>query len=692
MMKIIERSKTISIPNWSVPAFLFLIALTSFGLLLPGLGFYWDDWAKSLVHRLYGVEGYLAYYAYDRPLSAWTHILLFPVLGETPIHWHIFTLLMRWLSAVAMWWSLCLLWPNARRQVTFAACLFLVYPSFTQQSIAMTFHQQWMQYALFFLSIGSMILALRCRKFFWLLTTASVIACGMQITITEYFIPLELLRPLMLWFILGENHMSTKERVMKTLQHWAPYFLVVITYIIWRQFFMQLVEEDPYRMKLLSDLVIQPISTIKRLTKVIILDIYFLSIGSWASVISMGLPVEVPKMIWKGGVVAILVALACSQYFRMLRYNDEIPGQNNHRGWMPQMMTIGFFAMILGILPAWLIGRSSIDDFHANRYTLPAMWGICLIFVCLIDSAMKKGYFQNITLGIMIGLSAAFHLQTADQYRELWDDQVNFYWQLHWRAPYLQPGTALLLEDEPFPDQGLFSTSSVINFLYPQPEKPDHLAYYVYTLRLRYNVVTPDLSEINFNSSFRSLSFSGSTPHTLLVYYDTEITDCLWVLDPERDRDEPYLSELMKKVLPVSNLDQIKNGPIEANYPPEEVIGPEPVGTWCSYYQAAELARQNKNWPRVSELAEEAIRKGFDPYLSESIIPHEWLVFIEGYAHTGAWDKAQELTEKLSQVSYGQSNASLCSLWKDIGRDKIPSQERETASGEINTELKCDSL
>jgi predicted membrane channel-forming protein YqfA (hemolysin III family) len=83
----------LKLPGWTVPVVLLVLCILSFGLLIPSLGYYWDDWAKISVSRLFGLSGYWAYYAEDRPLSSWTHILLTPILGYRPIAWHIFVLL-----------------------------------------------------------------------------------------------------------------------------------------------------------------------------------------------------------------------------------------------------------------------------------------------------------------------------------------------------------------------------------------------------------------------------------------------------------------------------------------------------------------------------------------------------------------------------------------------------------------------
>src|SRR5512133_1453602 len=143
MIALIQNLKSLVFRGWTFPLALLGLAAATFGVLVPKLGLYWDDWAQLLVSRLYGLSGYWPYFASDRPLSAWTHILFVPLLGVNPLYWQIFTLGLRWLTACAMAWAFCGLWPAARRQVLFAACLFMVYPAFTQQSDAVAYHQHW---------------------------------------------------------------------------------------------------------------------------------------------------------------------------------------------------------------------------------------------------------------------------------------------------------------------------------------------------------------------------------------------------------------------------------------------------------------------------------------------------------------------------------------------------------------------
>src|SRR5512142_2805373 len=96
----------------AVALLLLLATFVSFGLLIPWLGFYWDDWPVIYMRFAQGIHGFWKFYQYDRPFSAWTYIVFSPLLGTSPLPWQLFTLLLRWLSAVFLWASLKQLWPR----------------------------------------------------------------------------------------------------------------------------------------------------------------------------------------------------------------------------------------------------------------------------------------------------------------------------------------------------------------------------------------------------------------------------------------------------------------------------------------------------------------------------------------------------------------------------------------------------
>ena len=213
-------------PRWLIPPILLLLCILSYSLFASSLGFNWDDWLQVLVnHNLGGGRAYWAYFAYDRPTSAWTHILLMPILGENPTHWQIFTMLMRWLTAINIWWCFSLLWPKYKRQAAMTAMLFAVYPLFTQQAISLAYHQHMLQYALFAFSLAAMVKAARSPKRFWLFTALALLAEILQLTITEFYCGVELIRPVLLWIIISEEKADWRSHLKKTLAQWWPYLL-----------------------------------------------------------------------------------------------------------------------------------------------------------------------------------------------------------------------------------------------------------------------------------------------------------------------------------------------------------------------------------------------------------------------------------------------------------------------------------
>ena len=94
------------------PLFILVILLITYGSYIRSWGFYWDDWPVILFSRLKG--DFWVFYQADRPLSAWSHVLLTNILPSNPIAWQITFLLLQWLIAVSFWWFLRLVWPKAK--------------------------------------------------------------------------------------------------------------------------------------------------------------------------------------------------------------------------------------------------------------------------------------------------------------------------------------------------------------------------------------------------------------------------------------------------------------------------------------------------------------------------------------------------------------------------------------------------
>ncbi|MHC1783015.1 MAG: hypothetical protein AB9891_09720 [Anaerolineaceae bacterium] len=678
--------KKITFKPSTVPAALLVLCLAAFGLLVPTLGFYWDDWAKILVDRLFGPAGYWQYYAGDRPLSAWTHVLLTPLLGHNPLGWQIFTPLMRWLSAVGVWWSLSNLWPQARRTAAAAALVFAVYPLFAQQPIALTFHQQWMQFALYLFSLGAMTMAWRKPRQAILWTILSLAAIALELSITEYFAPLELLRPLVLWFLVSEKNLDRAKKWKTFFIQWLPFLLLAGFYVVWRLFLMKLPGEDPYRAETLYSFLASPLATLVSLLKTMLVDLIQMLFSSWRDVFDLNLGASLPPFTMAALVVAVLTSILSAFYLSRLE-TDPASETRSAKPWLGQALLLACTAILLGPVPAWITGRQVVFDFHSDRYALPALFGLSLLLAASIEWLSRGRRQQAVLAAVLIGISVLFHLRNANEYRWVWNSQMDLAWQLAWRSPQIEAPTAILSENELIPNQGLFSTSASLNLLYPQPEGAEKLAYWAYTLRPRYAAGAPQPLSLSYSTTFRTLTFSASSPNTLLIHNDPSRGNCLWVLS-EEDAGNPYLPALVKEFLPASNLERIISRRNAPGYPPEEFFGAEPAHDWCYYYQKVSLAGQFADWAEAASLADQAMSLGYTPLASGSNSPQEWLPFITAYARSGRLDEALNLTRQ----SYEQDpkySQRLCRLWADLEKTSPEMEGFGESRNEVNGRLNC---
>ncbi|MEA4906682.1 MAG: hypothetical protein VB089_03615 [Anaerolineaceae bacterium] len=685
---VIQRFRSLHFPSWTVPIALLLLCIASFGLLAPWLGLYWDDWSQLLVPRLYSYGAYWTYFASDRPFSAWTHILLVPLLGGDPLHWQIFTLGLRWLTACAMWWSMSRLWPTARRQVTLAAFLFAIYPAFSQQPISVAYHQHWLQYLLFFVSLGTMILAAKRPRRAGLYLPLSLITLALHLSITEFFIGVETLRPLFLWFALDGVVTVKRERLRRVALLYLPYLLVFSIYVVWRLFLVQFPGQDPHSPELLQQLFSAPAAALAQFGRFAAMDVLFILVANWSRVFDLRLLDINQSMVLLSWLVGLAAAIGLAFYLSHLQEPDsQVESDAPH--WRRQAALLGGLITLLGPAPIWITGHQLVNtvDFHTDRFALVAMLGVSLLCVALLDWAGRGPAHSAVLLSLLVGLAVGFHLRTANDYRWMWTQQERFYWQLYWRAPYIEPGTALISEDEFLPNQELFSSSSAINLLYPQPSQPQDLAYWMYTLLPRYSDGIPASGQIDYHTPLRIYTFSASTPDSLLIHYDPQKGGCYWILRPD-DGDNPDLSELVRQALPFSNLERIRPQPIAGDYPPEAYFGSEPQHNWCYYFQKADLARQEEDWQAIAALGDEAAALGYSPTHPEANSTYEWIPFIQGYARAGRWDTASQLLIAVYQRDNKYGNY-LCKTWSGLYHQAESDPAAQAGSAAVSAALGC---
>src|SRR3990172_5352530 len=91
------------------------VGLLAFGLQVPWLGFFQDDWNFVFLSSARGPQGLLEFLLMDgRPGASWVFILGFALLGYKPALWQFFCLFLRVLTVINFWMILRSLWPQRR--------------------------------------------------------------------------------------------------------------------------------------------------------------------------------------------------------------------------------------------------------------------------------------------------------------------------------------------------------------------------------------------------------------------------------------------------------------------------------------------------------------------------------------------------------------------------------------------------
>jgi hypothetical protein len=331
---------------------------------------------------------------------------------------------------------------------------------------------------------------------------------------------------------------------------------------------------------------------------------------------------------------------------------------------------VGFLATVLGALSGWITYRQALTQPYGNRIAIPALLGLGILTVALVEWFSQNQRRKIILLSVLSGLAVFSHLHIADNFRAAWNNQRSFYWQLYWRIPALQPGTALLSDSEVILGAGDYSTISGVNLIYAREFNARNFPYWFFNMSQRFNPQMKRLlSGRSIGRTFRSWHFEGDPNAVLLV--NNSVDSCMQILSPDQPQNHPP-SSLLSMVLPLVNFDRIVPQPNTPSIPPAEIFGREPGHTWCYYYQKASTAHQAGDWGEVIALLKEADQQGYEP-----VNKSEWLLFVDAYRRMEDFPAAEELTNRINTRD-PRLTSMLCAYWSSQG--SLPADFSESIS------------
>jgi hypothetical protein len=500
----------------------------------------------------------------------------------------------------------------------------------------------------------------------------------------EYFFGLELLRPVILWLAIKDRKSGAFFARLRWIAiRWLPFILLIGVFLFWR---LTILVSPRGQVQVFNDLRSNPVQAAQKLISKVLQD------GFESSFIAWGRVFDLPHRIGSGtgpvvlyGVVVLLV-FALAAIFLTNYSNRSGPAEASSPGWSwpAQAIALGLLALLLGGIPFWVTGLPIELRFPWDRFTLAMNLGASLLLAGLLEWVVRHRLLNALLLAVLLGLSAGMHVQLANDYRREWNAQKAFFWQLVWRAPAIQPGTTILTAELPFVYYSDNSLTAPLNWTYAPQLAVRQIPYLLYNIESRLGTSLEGFTLGQpIQEGYRVLSFSGSTSQAVAIYYSPP--GCVKAVDPSQDTHTPQKPLYFSRVLPISNLGLIQSGANPPARPPQAYFGAEPDPSWCYYFEKADLARQNGNWQEVTRLGDLAFQ--LNTRLYEVNAP-ELLPFIEGYADTGNWVKARELTLEAHRLTF-RMDRILCDTWKRISQKPGLDEAGLSTTGDLQQRLKC---
>ena len=705
------------------PALAFLIvAILAYGLLIPSLGFYWDDLPMSWIRYQLGTEAMTRYFSNNRPVWGLLYQVTTRILPHVPIYWQVFALLLRALSGILAWGIFKRIWPRRETFALIAGFFFLLYPGFNQQWGSYLYSHFFIVLNCFLASLYFMLRALDDPRRARLFTALALIFSALNLWMMEYFFFAELVRPIILFTALRERNAGTQvdrytgkqietehatrniakhprgtqQTLLYALRLSIPFLLIWLADLFWRLFIFN---NQVYSTSLLGDLRTDFFATLARLVQLVLASFWTVSGSALSQVF------QLPSVTVDGPRTTLMVAAVILLVFLLTQYALRSRGTqvDTYTGKQPSsfifhLSSLSLASFLTAGWPFWLIEFPPTLAHPTSRFTLPFMFGASLLWAGLLE-LIPWARWKILLAGLLIALMAGRQAFWMNDYRREWDSQKTLFWQMTWRAPGLESNTTVLLNDRAFlspsatgllppVDARVFnyyadnSLSAALNWIYAPDNHSDQMDYLLLYPKSRIGGSLPSFEkDLPINYDFLAGKFAGNTSQVVAFYYSPP--GCLRLLDPEIDTINRFMPDetLMREAAALSSSAWIR--PEETATMPN-VYGSEPPRGWCYYFERADLARQMKDWEEVVRIA--GIAFELDDHPND---PVERFVFIEGYAHAGDWARAQELSLESYRVSKEYVAPMLCSLWSRIARETAPGAEQSAALDALREKFAC---
>jgi hypothetical protein len=219
--------------------------------------------------------------------------------------------------------------------------------------------------------------------------------------------------------------------------------------LIWRIF---LQTKSPYDAKII-ELIKQPIETLQKVFhdfQTVILQPLLASfqpsttLGPRTQIIYFGLMI----------LIGVLVFIYLISHF-FLGTVDENSTKKEPKPYI--FLGVGFLVFLMAGLPFWIANlQVEYGSNGLNRFAVTQALGFTLIiFTVVVLIKQRSKFFAVLTISLLAGLFSGIQFKAANDFREIWANQEQFFWDLFWRVPKLEPGTVIIMNSSGIGDNAL---------------------------------------------------------------------------------------------------------------------------------------------------------------------------------------------------------------------------------------------
>lgn len=619
--------------------FLFLISLIAFltyGLMIPKLGYYYDDWYTIWSGVSRGADSLIPLFSLDRPFMGVIYSFFFKIIGANSTGWHIFALLFRIMGAYAFYWILKLVWPQQKDLPILAAVLFVVFPGFLAQPNAATKINHLIGYAGALASIAFSLMAFRAEKRGpkIVFTFLSVLLLMFYVWIYEYMIGLEVMRISLLAYLhWRQKPEKIFQLVRKLIISYLPLAMGIGIFLFWRIFIFESSRNATDLNGLVGAYRSDLLTMVFRLIFQTIKDFLSASVFAWFvqpyRILSVSRYSHI-AIAFAGGILSVILVIF---YLKVRRKSDENEDlQKSEKPWVK--LLLGSIIVLGAVAPVVLSNRYlNLNDAY-KAYALHPSAGAILIILGIV-SAFKAMYRKTGFL-VLIGFSVIVQILNGFAWNGYWESQRNFWWQLSWRAPDIQDNTLVMgYLPSTFSFHEDYEIWGPLNLIYrSQPVSIPPIQAQILNLETVTYVVDQEMREGTVRDIYMPRDYSQ-----MILIGQPFAEACLHVLDGNMPIYSINEKQYVNEVAIFSDISRITTTNPQP-MPSQAIFGEEPAHQWCYYYQKASLARQKGQWQEISSLYNSAIENDLHPADAS-----EYFVFIEGLVHSGQIEKARQILE-----------------------------------------------